>query len=125
MQLGLQFLEVHESIQSVADVVRIESLIGHSVSDRLVDVIADAHAQFAVAIAGIDRSAVLKGSLPLGWARDANFRQRHQPQHRIIVADKTLHRRKTIVSVQRSWNDQRWRWRSIHGDDYDLNDEGG
>src|SRR6187200_3071988 len=93
MQLGLQFLGVHESIESVADGVCIEGLIGHSVSDRLVDVIADAHTQFAVAIARVDCSAVLKGSLPLGWTRDAWVLQRYELRQGIIVADKNSHRR--------------------------------
>ena len=74
--MALQFLEVHESIESVADVVRMEGLIGHSVANRLIDVIADTHAQFAVAIARVDRPAVLKGFLPLGWTRDASSPQR-------------------------------------------------
>ena len=98
MQVDLQFLEVHEPIEPVADVVRIEGLIGHSVADCLVDVITDTDAQLAVAVARVDRPTVLKTPLPLGWARDAGPHQRHQLQHRLIVADKTLRRRTTTGS---------------------------
>lgn len=118
MQLGLQFLEVHVSIQSVADVVCIEGLIGHSVSDRLTDVFADAHAQFAVAIARIDCSAVLKGSLPLGWTRDACVLQRYDLRHGIIVADKNLHRRTRSGGIGSPGGRPIAVPGSIHGDDY-------
>lgn len=96
--MGLQFLDVHEPIESVADVFRKERLSGHSAANCLADVCADTHAQFAVAVARVDRSAVLKGSLPLGWTCDASSLQCRKLQHAIIVADKTLHRQLTAAA---------------------------
>jgi hypothetical protein len=61
----LQFLEVHEPVESVTEVSLVQRLIRPRVADRLFDGFADADAQIAVTEAGIDGSAVLKSALPL------------------------------------------------------------
>jgi hypothetical protein len=61
----LQILEVHESVESVADLSVVQRLIGHRVVDGTLDRFADADAQMAVTEAGVDRSAVIEGALPL------------------------------------------------------------
>jgi hypothetical protein len=72
---AFKFLEVHESVESVADLSFVQRLIGHRTVDGLVDRFADADAQIAVAEAGVDGSAVIEGALPLRGTREARFPQ--------------------------------------------------
>lgn len=77
MEVEFQFLEIHDSVQSSAAASCIKRPVRGSAVDGLVDVIADANAQPAVPISHVDRSSVLRGSLPLGGTSDAGLSQRH------------------------------------------------
>lgn len=91
--MSLQFLEVHEPVEAVADVAGEEPLIRHAIANCLIDVITHAHAERAVAEARIHGSSIFKCSLPLGRAGDARFLQRCDlgslAVHVNMFADKT------------------------------------
>lgn len=89
MQMDPQFLEIHVPVESVADVVPIEGVVGPSVVDCLINVVANADAQFTPAVSDVDHPPVLERALPLRWTRSACFLQSDHscPPFRLFGSD--------------------------------------
>lgn len=72
----LQFLEAHEPVEPVADVLAKQGVLRSAVVDGIVDLPAQADAELAPAIARVEDAAVIEGAIPLGGAGGAGLLQR-------------------------------------------------